>query len=100
VNKDAHSAIGPLSDAFIQWLDRGIQRLGTQALDELVSLDWVRDQLATGSPPGHGFVGRVAYAFFVAPGVFEVRLAAPAKNPVHFRMALQAFRWRITAVYY
>lgn len=100
LNKDSRSAIGKLSDPFILWLERGIRRLGTGALDDLVTLDWVRERLTANSPPGQGFLPQVSYAFFDSPGGFEVRLGTPGQAPVHFRMALQGFRWRVTVVYY
>ncbi len=100
LNKDSPSVIGKLSDPFIQWLEGGIRRLGTGALDELVTLDWVRGRLTANSPPGQGFLPQVSYAFFDSPNGFEVRLGAPGQAPVHFRMALQGLRWQITAVYY
>ena len=100
LNKDSPSTIGKLSDPFIRWLERGIRRLGTGALDELVTSDWVRERLTANSPPGEGFLPQVSYAFFDSPAGFAVRLGAPDQTPVRFRMALQGFQWRVTAVYY
>jgi hypothetical protein len=100
LNKDSPSTIGKLSDPFILWLERGIQRLGTRALDELVTVDWVRERLRAQAPPGQGFLPRVSYAFFDAPGGFAVRLEAPDQSPVHFRMTLQGYKWKVTAIYY
>ena len=100
LNKDSTSVIGKLSDPFILWLEGGIRRLGTRALDELVTVDWVRERLSAKAPAGQGFLPRVTYAFFDTPGRFEVRLAAPDQAPVHFCMSLQGFQWRVTAVYY
>ena len=100
LNKDAPSSIGRLSDPFILWLDQGIRRLGTGALDELVTLDWVRERLRTASPPGLGLLHQVSYAFFDSPRGFRVRLGASGQAQVHLRMTLQGLRWRITAVYY
>jgi len=100
LNKDSSSTIGKLSDPFILWLELGIKRLGTHALDELVTMDWVRERLSAQAPPGQGFLPQVSYAFFDATGGFAVRLGAPNQAPAHFRMTLQGFRWRVTAVYY
>ena len=58
LNKTASSAIGKVSDPFIQWLERGILQLGTGALDQLVTLAWVQERLGANSPPGQGFLGR------------------------------------------
>jgi hypothetical protein len=100
LNKDSPSRIGKLSDPFILWLDRGIRSLGIGALDELVTVDWVRERLVVNSTPGQGFLPQVSYAFFDSPAGFEVRLGAPGQAPVRLRMTLQGFQWRITAVYY
>ena len=64
------------------------------------TLDWVRERLTANSPPGEGFLPQVSYAFFDSPAGFAVRLGAPDQTPVRFRMALQGFQWRVTAVYY
>jgi hypothetical protein len=100
LNKDSPSTIGKLSDPFILWLERGIRRLGTGALDQLVTVDWVRERLTAHSAPGQGFLPQVSYAFFDSLAGFEVRLGAPGQAPVRFRMALQGFQWRVSAVYY
>jgi hypothetical protein len=100
LNKDSRSDIGQFSDPFIQWLDHGIQRLGTRALDELVTLDWVRERLSDGARPGEGFLPRVAHAFFDSPRGFAVSLSTPGQAQVHFRMTLQGVRWQVTALYY
>jgi hypothetical protein len=100
LNKDAPSTIGKLSDPFILWLERGIRRLGTGALDELVTLDWVRERLSADAPAGQGLLRQVSYAFFDSPAGFRVRLGAPGQAQVHFRMALEGLQWRVTAVYY
>jgi len=100
LNKDSPSAIGTLSDPFLSWLDQGIQRLGTGALEELVTLAWVRGRLGAHAAPGQGFLPQVAYAFFDAPGGFAVRLGPARPGQVHLRMDLQGYRWVVTAVYY
>lgn len=105
LNKDSHSAIGTLSDPFIQWLEQGIRQLGTGALDELVTQEWVRERLTVGSAPDQGLLSRVSYAFFDAPACFAVSLGAPGRGglgqpQVHLRMHLEGFRWAVSAVYY
>jgi len=100
LNKDATSAIGKLSDPFIRWLEQGIRRLGTNALDELVTLDWVRERLSGASAAGQGLLSQMSYAFFDSVRGFKVRLGPPGQAQVHLRMTLQGLRWRITAVYY
>ena len=100
LNKTASSSIGKVSDPFIQWLDRGLQRLGSGALDQLVTLAWVRERLGANSPPRQGFLGQVSYAFFDSPGGFAVRIGGPGQAPVHLRLGLEGYKWMLVAVYY
>jgi hypothetical protein len=105
LNKDAQSDIDTLSDPFLQWLGSGIHRLGTRALDEMITQAWVQERLGVGAPHGQTLLSRVTYAFFDAPFGFAVRLGpggaeAADQTQVHLRMTLEGFRWVVTAVYY
>lgn len=100
LNKTASSAIGKVSDPFIQWLERGILQLGTGALDQIVTLAWVQERLGANSPPGEGFLPQVEYAFFDSAGGFAVRIGGPGQTPVHLRLGLQGLEWKLVALYY
>jgi len=100
LNKDADSAIGDMSDPFIRWLQRGIQTMGGDALDQLVILPWVRARLRDHGNGEEGFLGQVSYAFFDAPDGFVVRIGPAANTPVHLRLTLRGTQWRVSAVYY
>jgi hypothetical protein len=102
LNKDADSTIGELSDSFIRWLEQGIGVMGNQAVERLVTLDWVREKLLAHSPggAGEGFLGQVTYAFFDSPNGFFVRIGPSSGTPVQARSALLGLTWRISAVYY
>lgn len=100
LNKDADSAIGDMSDPFIRWLQRGIQTLGSGALDQLVILPWVRARLLDHGNGDEGFLGQVSYAFFDALDGFVVRIGPAASTPVHLRLTLRGTQWRVSAVYY
>lgn len=102
LNKDADSTIGDPSNSFIRWLQDGIQTLGGAALDQLVTLSWVRERLQGGrvGDDSEGFLGVVTYAFFDAPDGFVVRIGSAMDAPVHVRLALRGWHWRVTAVYY
>lgn len=102
LNKEAGSVIGELSDSFIRWLEAGISVMGNQAVEHLVTLDWVRDRLAGkgGDEQGAGFLSRVTYAFFDAPDRFVVRVASTGKDPVWVTLSLKGLSWRISALYY
>jgi len=102
LNKDADSTIGDLSDPFIRWLQEGIQTLGGDALDRLVTLPWVRARLLDRSAGDvdEGFLGQVTYAFFDAPDAFVARIGEATDNPVRVRLTLRGPDWRVTALYY
>jgi hypothetical protein len=102
LNKDEASAIGELSDPFIQWLQEGIQTMGGGAVERLVTLSWVRAQLLdhTAGDGGEGFVRQVSYAFFHASGGFAVRIGSAGDRPTHLFLKRSGLNWRVSAVYY
>lgn len=102
LNKDANSTVGKLSDSFIRWLQDGIGVMGSQAVDQLVTLPWVRERLLAHSvdAAGEGFLGQVTYAFFDAPDGFVVRIGSVSADPVQLRLSLRGLDWRVSAVYY
>lgn len=102
LNKDADSDIGPMSDRFIQWLEKGIHALGSDAVERLVTLEWVRERLLAHAALGKegAFLGQVSYAFFDRGGGFRVHIGPPAANPTRVRLQLQGLDWRISAIYY
>jgi hypothetical protein len=100
LNKEAKSALGPPSDAFIAWLEQGIRRNGTAALDRRVDLDWVRERLLSRAPLDQGMGPSLTRAFFDDPLHFSVRLGHLGRSPVLLRLTFDGLRWRVTSVYY
>jgi Protein of unknown function (DUF2939) len=98
LNKDTASAIGPVSDAFVAWLEQVIRRDGAEALEQPVSLDWVRSRLLSHSAPGGGLFGALSRAFFEDPLHFSLRIGAPAASPVYARLSFNGTGWRLTAL--
>jgi hypothetical protein len=101
LNKEVDSSVGEVSNAFVDWLQSGIQRMGSEAVERMVTLDWVRDQLLSKAGPGHppGFMDQISHAFFYRPDGFLVRIGGLGEEPVHFHMSLQGVTWRMTALY-
>lgn len=99
LNKDLDSRIGEVSDPFIDWIEQGLQRNGTAAIERLVTLEWIaallRDE-ATQSP----LLERVHYAFFDLPDGFRIELENPPGRQVSLLLRPAPVRWRITAAYY
>jgi hypothetical protein len=102
LNKDVSSRIGPVSDRFIHWLQAGIQTLGSHAIDRLVTLDWVREQLLIHTPGGaaDGFLGEISSAFFDTQGGFQVRIGPPDDGPVRLHLERRGLSWRVSALSY
>ena len=101
LNKEVDSTGVDVSNAFVDWLQDGIRRMGAGAIDRLVTLEWVRQQLLSKNGPdqGPGFVDQVTYAFFERPDAFLIRVGELGEDPVHVRLTLSGFSWRVTALY-
>ena len=100
LNKESNGTIGPFSDEFIAWLELGIRRDGTAALEDRVNLDWVRERMLAQSPPGAGLAPALSRAFFDDPRQFSLRLGGDGQDPVHVRLGFTGLRWRVQALYY
>ncbi len=100
LNKDADGTLGPFSDDFIEWLQKAIRRRGTSALDQEVTLAWVREQLLSRSQPGTGLWPALSWAFFDNPLHFMLRLGGAVRAPVVVRMRFTGTGWRVSALYY
>lgn len=101
LNKNLNSSIGEVSNGFIDWLQDGIQQLGAEAIDQMVTTDWVASQLRSHNQnPGEGgFYQQLSYAFFDGPDQLLLRIGDLDNNPVHAHLKLEGAKWRITAVY-
>jgi hypothetical protein len=101
MNKEVESTIGDVSNSFVEWLQNGIQRLGNDAIESMVTLEWVIGQFRSQNPdPRHGgFLEHLSYAFFDGPDSLLLRIGELGENPVHARLTLQELKWRITAIY-
>ncbi|MES9969259.1 MAG: DUF2939 domain-containing protein [Candidatus Thiodiazotropha sp.] len=101
LNKNVESSIGDVSNSFIDWLQGGIQRMGADAVERMVDIQWVVSQLRSHNhkPDQGGFLERMTYAFFDGPDRLLLRIGDWDDNPVHAHLSLQGVQWRITAVY-
>ncbi|WP_295448166.1 DUF2939 domain-containing protein [uncultured Thiodictyon sp.] len=100
LNKDAIGTIGPLSDAFITWLEEGIRRDGTAALDQAVTLEWVRERMLAHSPSEAGLWPALSRVRFDDPLYFSLRLGGESQVPVTVRIGFTGLSWRVRALYY
>ena len=101
MNKEVESSIGDVSNSFVEWLQNGIQRLGNDAIERMVTTDWVLSELRSHNPDPRqgGFMDQLTYAFFDGPDSLLLRVGDLDDNPVHARLTLRDLAWRITAIY-
>ena len=101
MNKEVESSIGDVSNSFVEWLQNGIQRLGNDAIENMVNTDWVISELRShnADPRQGGFMEHLSYAFFDGPDSLLLRIGELDDNPVHARLTLNNLEWRITAIY-
>jgi glucose-6-phosphate-specific signal transduction histidine kinase len=101
LNKNVESNIGTVSNSFIGWLQDGIERLGSDAIDEMVNYQWIVSQLRAHNQDSEqgGFVKHLDYAFFDSPSRLLLRIGQLDDHPVHAHLSLEGLSWRITAIY-
>lgn len=110
LNKERDSAIGEVSDAFIDWIQQTIRRDGAEALSNTVTLGWLRQLLLTHAKDGDGFWPAIHSAFYTSPTGFRVQIGdqtpapegtqEPQPTPVHLRLGRTWLGWRVIAAYY
>lgn len=100
LNKERPSAIAEFSDDFIAWLEIGIRRNGADALDDLVTLDWVRAELEARALDRRGFLPGLTHAWFEGPFYFAVRLGPTDPGSLHLRLRFIGVGWRLVTLYY
>ncbi len=93
---------GREGERVIGWLAENLRQLGQVALDQTITLDWVRNRLrdaasrSTDKRPAY-FMAGINAAFFESWNRFGVRLGPP-DNATHVSMALEGFSWRIVDI--
>jgi len=101
MNKEMESSIGEVSGSFVEWLQSGIQRLGSDAIDQMVDLQWAIQQFRSHNPDPRqgGLLKQLDYAFFDGPNSLLLRIGELGERPVHARLTREGGEWRITAIY-
>jgi hypothetical protein len=120
LNKEHTSAIGEVSDAFVQWIQSSLRRHGSSALQQEVTLGWMRQLLLDHAQGRDGFWPNIRYAFFSSPNRFRVEIMAPTTSaaaaagaeandnaaqleplmPLQLLLARTWLSWRVIAAYY
>jgi hypothetical protein len=87
----------------LAWIRENLPRLGDSALEQQVTLQWVRDTLreatsrATGQTPP-SLISGIDFAFFESYNRFLIRIGDLARAPTHVRLSLEGYEWRVTDI--
>jgi hypothetical protein len=90
---------GPGADQVVAWLDTNLTQLGEAALDQAITLEWVRDALrqaaerTTDSRPAL-LIDAIDFAFFESWRRFVIRVG-PLGSETFVVLGLQGKDWRI-----
>ena len=89
---------GPISDL----VRDGARWYGVQTADS-IDVDWVRQRLRrdrASAPDAYpSIITDTTFAFFEWPTRFLIRLGDLGDDPIHVRMSLEDWKWRITGIY-
>lgn len=90
--------------AVARMLQDGMRWISDQTGDRVIDLDWVRERLRRdGQAPGDNaypsILRHTGFAFYESPSTFLVRLGELGRDPVHLRLRLQDWTWRLTEIY-
>ena len=99
---DAWLPSGGDSDEIIGWLSKNLQHLGDSALDQAITLEWIRDSLREAMlravPQQDSLLAAVDFAFFESWNRFVIRLGKLGANPTHLVLSLDGYRWQLTDI--
>jgi hypothetical protein len=85
------------------WIRQNVERLGDSALEQTITLDWVRETVrdavtqVTGQSPPY-LIGAVDFAFFESHDRFLIRLGRLGENATHLRVSRIGAQWKITDI--
>jgi hypothetical protein len=95
------------ADQVIGWLADNLKRLGNAALEQAITLDWVRASLLEASRRADAenrdaedgrFIGAVDFAFFESWDRFVVRFGEIGEHPTFVILRFEEGEWRITDI--
>ena len=89
---------GPIPD-----LMRGGARWFGDQRAYAIDVDWVRDRLRWRRPTAPdaypSLISDTSFAFFESPTRFLIRIGDLGENPIHIRMHMENWKWRVTEIH-
>ena len=103
MDQGLHGAVGREKNPMLDFIRGGISQLGGSAIQQMVTMEWVRDKLLSkadrGSEGAPSWLGAVGFAFFESYDRVLIRVGRLGADPVHVRLRLRDWDWRVVAVY-
>ena len=90
-------------NSVMSWIRQNLERLGRSALEQAITMDWVRETLrgavtqATGQSPPYLLAG-IDFAFFESYDRFLIRIGKLGEGATHVRLSLVKGAWKITDI--
>jgi hypothetical protein len=90
-------------DSAMGWIRQNLERLGDSALQQAITVPWVRDTLrdaatrATGQSPPY-LIAAIDFAFFESYDRFVIRIGELGRGATHVRLGLEGTEWKITDI--
>lgn len=104
LGKRVDESIGARSGSMLGWIQEGVKQIGGRAVDIAVDHEWIMSVLrnrkrSDATPQDRSLLSDTTYAFFEGWDRFLVRVGELEQDPIHIRMALQQWRWRVVGVF-
>lgn len=90
-------------NSVVGWLRQNIDRLGSSALDQAITVPWARDTLreavtrATKQSPPY-LLAAIDFAFFESFDRFLIRIGELGKGATHVRLTRSGTEWKVTDI--
>ncbi len=94
----------PQPGGLVGWLQNNLNQLGGQAVDQVITMEWVREALRdavirAADKPRPYFIGSIDFAFFESYNRFLIRLGDLGEDPTHLVLRVEDKIWRISGIY-
>lgn len=91
------------ADRALGWLADNLQQLGDTALDQVITLDWVRKQMQDAAARGTlqrpaNLISGIDFAFFESWNRFVIRLGKLGQNDTFLVLTLEGTEWKVTDI--
>jgi hypothetical protein len=101
MESEVDQATGAVGAALPNLVREGASQVVGAAVEQQVTLPAIREELRWRDTDGPypSLFDNWTFAFFEGPTTFLVRIGDLGQDPVHVRLGMQGWKWRVVAVY-